>query len=145
MLASQLLDISAQKNNLRLYLDDRPVQPHEAFSPQFLTPVILKLADARMQAIMGMRFLAGGEVRQDPASLFGVHGDYVMEVQTGKVPPTLPALFIIDTAEMVLGTRFYADQAGDVGRVVELKELLDYFRESPEARKQKSPFGLIKP
>lgn len=144
MLASQLLDISAQKNNLRLYLDDRPVQPHEAFSPQFLTPVILKLADARMQAIMGMRFLAGGEVRQDPASLFGVRGDYAMGAQAGTVPPTLPALFIIDTAEMVLGTRFYADQAGDVGRVVELKELLDYFRESPEARKQKSPFRLVR-
>lgn len=145
MLASQFLDISAQKNNLRLYLDDRPVQPHEAFSPQFLTPVILKLADARMQAIMGVRFLGGGEVQQDPASLFGVRGDYVMEAQAGKIPPTLSALFIIDTAEMVLGARFYADQAADAGQVIELKGLLDYFRESPEARKQKSPLGLIKP
>lgn len=144
MLASQFLDISAQKNNLRLYLDDRPVQPHEVFSPQFLTPVILKLADARMQTILGTRFL-GREVRQDPASLFGVHGDYVLEAQVGKVPPTLPALFIIDTAEMVLGARFYADQAVDAGQVIELKGLLEYFRESPEARKQKSPFGLIKP
>lgn len=144
MLASQLLDVSAQKNNLRLYLDDRPVQPHEVFSPQFLTPVILKLADARMQAILGTKFL-GGEVRQDPASLFGVHGDYVLEAQVGKVPPTLPALFIIDTAEMVLGARFYADQAADAGHVIELKGLLEYFRESPEARKQKSPFGIIRP
>lgn len=144
MLASQFLDISAQKNNLRLYLDDRPVQPHEVFSPQFLTPVILKLADARMQAILGTKFL-GGEVRQDPASLFGVHGDYVLEAQVGKVPPTLPALFIIDTAEMVLGARFYADQAVDAGQVIELKGLLEYFRESPEARKQKSPFGIIRP
>lgn len=144
MLASQFLDISAQKNNLRLYLDDRPVQPHEAFSPQFLTPVILKLADARIQAIMGVRFLGGGEVRQDSASLFGIRGDYVMAAQAGKVPPTLPALFIIDTAEMVLGTKFYADRGADVSQVVELKELLDYFRESPEARRQKSPFGLVK-
>lgn len=145
MLASQFLDISAQKNNLRLYLDDRPVQPNEAFSSQFLTPVILKLADARMHAIMGARFLGGGEVRQDPDSLFGIRGDYVMEAQAGKVPPTLSALFIIDTAEMVLGTKFYADREADVGLVVDLKGLLDYFRESPEARKQKSPFGLVKP
>lgn len=144
MLASQFLDISAQKNNLRLYLDDRPVQPHEVFSPQFLTPVILKLADARMQAILGTRFLTGGEVRQDPASLFGVHGDYVLAAQAGRVPPTLPALFIIDTVEMVLGARFYADQAVDAGQVIELKGLLEYFRESPEARKQKSPFGLVR-
>lgn len=143
MLASQFLDVSAQKNNLRLYLDDRPVQPHEAFSPQFLTPLILKLADARMQAILGTRFLAGGEVQQDPGSLFGVRGDFVLKAQAGKVPPTLPALFIIDTAEMVLGARFYADQAADVGQVIELKGLLDYFRESPETRKQKSPFGII--
>lgn len=143
MLASQFLDVSAQKNNLRLYLDDRPVQPHEAFSPQFLTPLILKLADARMQAILGTRFLTGGEVQQDPGSLFGVRGDFVLEAQAGKIPPTLPALFIIDTAEMVLGARFYADQAADVGRVIELKGLLDYFRESPETRKQKSPFGII--